>query len=60
MKDYTSYMLVKCLQVHSKPMVHLWTWRIRRYYGAKTGTSTYGTEINQQYNLPDNAQRRLD
>ena len=23
--------------------------------GAKTGTSTYGTEINQQYNLPDNA-----
>ena len=23
--------------------------------GAKTGTSTYGTEVNNQYNLPDNA-----
>ena len=55
MKDYTSYMLVKCLQVHSKPMVPYGHGVSGVTMGAKTGTSTYGTEINQQYNLPDNA-----
>ncbi|MEJ7422279.1 transglycosylase domain-containing protein [Staphylococcus haemolyticus] len=56
MKDYTSYMLAEMLTGTFKAYGSAYGHGVSGVtMGAKTGTSTYGTEINQQYNLPDNA-----
>ncbi|BGE82418.1 transglycosylase domain-containing protein [Staphylococcus petrasii] len=56
MKDYTSYMLAEMLTGTFKPYGSAYGHGVSGVtMGAKTGTSTYGSEINQQYNLPDNA-----
>lgn len=56
MKDYTSYMLAEMLTGTFKAYGAAYGHGVSGVtMGAKTGTSTYGTEINQQYNLPDNA-----
>ena len=58
MKDYTSYMLAEMLTGTFKAYGATYGHGVSGVtMGAKTGTSTYGTEINQQYNLPDNAQK---
>ena len=55
MKDYTSYMLAEMLTGTFKAYGSAYGHGVSGVtMGAKTGTSTYGTEINQQYNLPDN------
>ena len=55
MKDYTSYMLGEMLTGTFKAYSATYGHGVSGVtMGAKTGTSTYGTEINQQYNLPDN------
>ena len=56
MKDYTSYMLAEMLTGTFKAYGSAYGHGVSGVtMGAKTGTSTYGTEVNQQYNLPDNA-----
>ena len=58
MKDYTSYMLAEMLTGTFKPYGSAYGHGVSGVtMGAKTGTSTYGSEINQQYNLPDNARK---
>lgn len=56
MEDYTAYMLAEMLTGTFKAYGSAYGHGVSGVtMGAKTGTSTYGTEINQQYNLPDNA-----
>lgn len=56
MKDYTAYMLAEMLTGTFKAYGSAYGHGVSGVtMGAKTGTSTYGTEVNQQYNLPDNA-----
>ncbi|MBE7302296.1 penicillin-binding protein [Staphylococcus epidermidis] len=56
MKDYTSYMLAEILKGTFKAYGSAYGHGVSGVnMGAKTGTGTYGQEIYEKYNLPDNA-----
>ncbi|MEQ6036532.1 transglycosylase domain-containing protein, partial [Staphylococcus saccharolyticus] len=56
MKDYTAYMLAEILKGTFKPYGSAYGHGVSGVnMGAKTGTGTYGQEIYEKYNLPDNA-----
>ena len=60
MEDYTAYMLAEMLTGTFKPYGSAYGHGVAGVnMGAKTGTSTYGTEVNNQYNLPDNAAKDI-
>ena len=56
MKDYTSYMLAEILKGTFKAYGSAYGHGVSGVnISAKTGTGTYGQEIYEKYNLPDNA-----
>lgn len=60
MKDYTAYMLAEMLTGTFKPYGSAYGHGVPGVtMGAKTGTSTYGAEVNSQYNLPDDAAKDI-
>ena len=60
MKDYTSYMLAEILKGTFKAYGSAYGHGVSGVnMGAKTGTGTYGQEIYEKYNLPDNAAKDI-
>ncbi|MGV3033051.1 transglycosylase domain-containing protein [Staphylococcus chromogenes] len=55
MQDYTAYMITDILKGTFKPYGSAYGNNPGFNVAAKTGTGTYGSEIYQQYNLPDSA-----